>query len=83
MSDNAIVVTWLGLGIVVTVLFLSGVLYIKEDPEPQTSSAALCEVGTKHPDGSVTINESNPGEYEYIALATSDGIKIFTTNCNE
>lgn len=71
--------------LIILAAFIAGLVwgYIKESPEPETSSTALCEVGTQHPDGSVTINETQPGEYEYIALATSDGIKIFTTNCKQ
>ncbi len=44
----------------------------KNTPTPE----APCEVGVVNPDGSVTINETHAGTFDYTIYATSDGIKV-------
>lgn len=55
------------------------VFIVREEETAQTPAAEepeLCEVGKVQQDGSVTLNENQAGNYEYIAFITSSGIKI-------
>ena len=67
---------WWFILFIVAVGFTTGILYIKESPEPQISAwdSEHCLIGEFEYGRSINFHESNAGIYEYTVIPRSDGI---------
>jgi len=67
----------IAIGALVSIFHLGIVMgYITEPAEEVEQHTGLCEIPTNG-NGDFTIVEQDPGNYEYLAVPTSQGIKIF------
>lgn len=77
---------WLAI-LLAVIGFSTGILYVKEDPEPQTSSISTsledrCDFVVKSSNGeSLHISEPSAGVYQYELYATPDGY-VEVWKCN-
>lgn len=79
-----IIGVWWALIAIVAIGFYTGFLYVKEEPEPQTSSISTfsedCVFYRKTMGGDMVISEPSAGTYRYEVYATSDGIEVWKCN---
>lgn len=79
-----IIGAWWIILFIVAVGFLTGFLYVKEEPEPKTSSISTfsedCEFYRKVQGGEMVISEPSAGTYRYEVIATSKGIEVWKCN---